>query len=165
MTLRTLLIQLSLVLVIIGCAWGRPLAPGPAAAPVRMDGLVDFLLPDGSLIVTIGVEIAATPASLAKGLMFRALADFNSGMLLVFPHADRQHLWMRNTPAALDLIFVAEDGQVLNIVPRARPLSDRTYASEGPARYAVEVRGGFAERHALTRGVRMRWHRLQNGQQ
>jgi uncharacterized membrane protein (UPF0127 family) len=68
---------------------------------------------------------------------------------------------MRNTPGSLDMIFVAPDGTVLNVAAATTPMSDRTYASSGPALYVVETRAGFAERHGVHRGDLMRWRRSQ----
>ena len=69
---------------------------------------------------------------------------------------------MENTPLPLDMIFVSEEGRVLN-VERARPFSRETIVSDGPALYNIEVRAGFAERHGIEPGLLVRWWETEDG--
>jgi uncharacterized membrane protein (UPF0127 family) len=132
-------------------------APDPLA--LRADGQLEFLCPDRPVGATIRIEIADSPATRAKGLMGRLLKDDAEGMLFIFETPASQNFWMRNTPGSLDIIFVAEDGRVLNIAEQTLPLSDRTYSSNGPASFVVEVRGGFARRFDIEQRCRIRWQR------
>jgi uncharacterized membrane protein (UPF0127 family) len=134
--------------------------PAAAAGVIRPDGVVEFLRPDGTVAASLAVEIAETPETRARGLMGRALPDDMGGMLFVFETAEIQTFWMRNTPGSLDMIFVDAGGKVLNVAVATTPMSDRTYASSGPARYVVEARAGFAERFGVRPGNAMRWRRL-----
>lgn len=137
------------------------IAPAPlAAAVVRPDGVVEMLLPNGSVAATLVVEIVETPEARARGLMGRALSDFTSGMLFIFEAAQPQTFWMRNTPGSLDMIFIDADGRVLNVAAHTTPMSDRLYASAGAALYVVEARAGFADRFGIRAGCSMRWKRL-----
>ena len=128
------------------------------AASIRGDGVVDFLRPDGSLAVTIQVEIAETEEARRLGLMGRRPGPAE-GMLFLHPDPIPLAFWMRNTPAPLDLLFVAADGTVVQIVERMHPLSDRVYRSREPVPVAVEVPAGFSERHGIVEGWRIRWRR------
>lgn len=131
----------------------------PAQSTLRHDGELTFLCADASATATISIEIANSSASHAKGLMGRTLMDDKEGMLFIFETPDIRRFWMRNTPGSLDIIFVAEDGQILNIAERTLPLSDRTYSSAGAAGYVVEVRGGFARRFGINQSCQIDWHR------
>jgi hypothetical protein len=124
---------------------------------VRTDAILDFLDPEGRLITSIAVEIAATPETHARGLMGRYLTDDNQGMLFVFPRPEPRSFWMRNTPTSLDILFINEDRKVLNVAKATRPMSDERYRSLGPARYVVEVQAGFADRYGIRKGTGIRW--------
>jgi hypothetical protein len=135
----------------------RAHALGPA---IRPEGVVEFLRPDGSVAASLAVEIAETPEARSQGLMRRVLEDYMAGMLFLFETAQPQTFWMRNTPTSLDIIFVDERSQILNIAPHTTPLSDQLYASAGPAKFVVEAKAGFADRFGIRPGHSMRWKRL-----
>jgi uncharacterized membrane protein (UPF0127 family) len=127
---------------------------------INKDGKVFFLGSNGSIIAAIDVEIADTPESRAKGLMYRELSDFSSGMLFVYQDVEPRTFWMRNTPTPLDIIFVGEDSYILNIVQKTTPMSGQLYSSKGSANYIVEVKAGFVERYGIKEGTKIRWERL-----
>jgi len=78
-------------------------------------------------------------------------------MLFVFPREAPRSFWMRNTYLPLDMLFLTEDGEIINVEPHARPLDVKPrYASEKPARYVLEVNAGFAREHGITAGQRVR---------
>jgi uncharacterized protein len=129
------------------------------ASTMRIDGNLDFVRPDGTQAVSIAIEIADTVAARTLGLMGRELPDFSEGMLFVFERNQVLSFWMRNTPAPLDIIFVSENGEILNIAHRTIPMSDILYSSAGAARYVVEVRGGFCEQFGIDQGARIQWRR------
>jgi hypothetical protein len=133
-----------------------------AATPViRPDGVAEFVQADGSVATRLVVEIAETPEERAKGLMGRRLADFTAGMIFLFEKAESQVFWMRNTPTSLDIIFIDSANRVLNIAAHTTPMSDRTYASAGPASIVVEAKAGFSDRFGIREGTLLRWKRLQ----
>jgi len=126
---------------------------------LRPDGHLQFLTPEGAVCGSITVEIADNWRTRATGLMHRTRMDDTVGMLFVYDSADHRVFWMRNTPLSLDMIFVGEDGRVLNIARSTQPLSDTRYPSAGPAKYVVEVLSGFAARYGIEEGHRVRWQR------
>ena len=136
----------------------RPAQAGPV---IRPDGAVEFVRPDGSVAARLLVEITETPEARATGLMGRVLSDHTAGMLFLFEKAEPQVFWMRNTPTSLDIIFIDAGNRVLNIAAHTTPMSDRTYASAGSARYVVEAMAGFAERFGIREGFTLRWKRFQ----
>lgn len=127
-----------------------------ARPPEAQHDQVSFLDNNHHVLATVAVEIADTHAKQTRGLMGRRLPDDDRhGMLFVFENAAPRVFWMHNTPGPLDMIFVDENGRVLNIVENAAPYSRQHHASHGPARYVVEVPGGFAARHRILPGTRM----------
>jgi len=140
--------------------WAAGPGGGAAGPVIRADGVVEMLLPDGSVAAALAVEIAETPEVRARGLMGRALGDFMTGMLFIFETAEPQTFWMRNTPGSLDMIFIDADGKVLNVAAHTTPMSDRQYSSAGPAKYVMEAKAGFADRYGIRPGCSMRWKRM-----
>jgi hypothetical protein len=154
------------VLVMVSCTLalsqaGHLICCNAQAGPaIRPEGVVEFLRPDGAVAASLVVEIAETLEARSQGLMHRMLGDYMTGMLFLFETAQPQTFWMRNTPTSLDIIFIDERSQVLNIASHTTPMSDRLYASTGPAKFVVEARAGFADRFGIRPGYAMRWRRL-----
>lgn len=109
----------------------------------------------------LNVEIAATPETRRRGLMFRTNLGENQGMLFIFPGEERRAFWMKNTLIPLDAAFFDSDGRLVNVQtmqpqPDAEDDGDyRTYPSAGPARYVVETRAGWFEERGITRYDRL----------
>jgi uncharacterized membrane protein (UPF0127 family) len=110
--------------------------------------------PSRDLVVTTGkgmahrfhVEVAANDSERAKGLMFRKELPQNGGMLFDFATAQPVAMWMKNTLIPLDMLFVAENGRVVNIAERTVPGSLVPIPSDAPVRYVIELAGGTASR-------------------
>lgn len=94
----------------------------------------------------ITAEVAATEPARARGLMFRERLAPNHGMLFVFEAAAPHCMWMRNTPLALSVAFLADDGRIVNIEDM-QPLTETAHCAARPVRFALEMeRGWFAKR-------------------
>ncbi len=87
-------------------------------------------------------EVASTPAELTRGLMQRRALPADRGMLFVFPQANRQCMWMKDTLIPLSVAFLDEQGRILNITEMA-PRSTQTHCSAGAAGYALEMNAGW----------------------
>ena len=92
------------------------------------------------------VEVAATDAERARGLMYRDRLGRDEGMLFVFDTPAYQSMWMKNTRIPLSVAFVEAGGEILSIHDM-EPHTLDSHMSAGPALYAVETnRGWFTER-------------------
>lgn len=98
------------------------------------------------------VEVAATDAQKAKGLMFREKMALNQGMLFLFQAAGDRYFWMKNTPLSLDIIFIDEAGQIVSIAEGTTPFSEKVIPSEGPAKYVLELLAGTSRRLGIKPG-------------
>jgi uncharacterized membrane protein (UPF0127 family) len=101
------------------------------------------------------VWIADTPARHARGLMWVRSLDPERGMLFLYEEPAFLSYWMQNTYVSLDLMFVAADGRIINIVERATPLSIESLPSRGPATMVLEVVAGTSERLGIRPGDRL----------
>lgn len=153
---------LALVLVLLVPFWaGAQDAPRPEC---REDRAIFATGADAPLVFS--VEIADTPETRARGLMFRRSLPEQGGMLFIYEHPQSVSFWMRNTLIPLDLIFIDETGAVRHIHPQARPLDETPIpgAAAGdpdPARLMVlEIAGGEAARLGLGRDAVLAHPRL-----
>lgn len=92
---------------------------------------------------TYTLEIARTAAERNKGLMERDSMPDDHGMIFLFPEAQEQHFWMKNTRIALDIVYVGSDGKVVS-VHHMDPYKRDTIPSDGPAQFAIELNAGQA---------------------
>ena len=105
------------------------------------------------------VEIAVTDRQHSQGLMFRQSLAKNAGMLFDYKVPTAITMWMKNTYIPLDMIFIGNDGRVINVVQRAIPFSENVISSLGKARGVLEVNGGTASRLGIMPGDKI-LHRI-----
>jgi uncharacterized protein len=106
--------------------------------------------------LAVDVEVAATPDSRSRGLMWRKELHAGQGMLFVFADEEIQRFWMRNTLIPLDMIFINSRGRIVGLVENAAPRSLLQRFVREPGRYVLEVPGGWSRTVglALARPVR-----------
>lgn len=105
------------------------------------------------------LEIAADPASRARGYMDREHVGEREGMLFIFDRADHHGIYMKNCLVPLDVIWLDD---ALNVVFVARGLEPCPPGEACPttipaarARYVLEVAGGTLAREGLSAGDRL----------
>jgi uncharacterized membrane protein (UPF0127 family) len=150
---------------VLGAALGLALAAcASAAAPEAARAVPRVVLetPEGARHV-VTVELARTPREQEQGMMHRRELAEDAGMLFVFPASERRAFWMRNTLIPLDMIFIDDGGRVAGIVENAEPLTLTPRDPGVPARYVLEVRGGWAARHGVRPGARVRFENVPLG--
>ena len=69
------------------------------------------------------VEMALTQDQQTVGLMFRKTVPEHTGMLFDWGSNRDVNMWMRNTVAPLDMLFMAPDGTVTHIAENTVPQS------------------------------------------
>ncbi len=125
---------------------GAPMELPVDAAPLTFEA-------DGET-VSFDIEIADTAERRARGLMFRTDLPQDRGMLFVFEETRPVGFWMKNTPSPLDLVFIGEDGRVIDILP-GEPFSTASIAPDGPSRFVLELNQGTSQRVGLEAGTRL----------
>jgi uncharacterized membrane protein (UPF0127 family) len=161
---RTSVVRLLKVLIITALA-----ASAPALAVLGQNDLVSFEW-DRLVIETaegerhdFRVELAISPQQRRQGLMYRRDIAADAGMLFVHSPARVASMWMRNTYIPLDMLFIAEDGEIVKIAERTVPLSLKSIYSDQPVRGVLELNGGTAARLGLERGDRVFHRAFENG--
>ena len=156
---RPALVVFAVAALAAGCGPDEaPPAPpaAPASVPFEIEGRLSFVR-DGDTLRTIDVEVADTDSTRQRGLMERTEIPPDTGMLFVFPAAERQAFYMANTPRSLDIQFYGADSTLLNVAENTVPFSTDNVFSAGPAQFVVEVPAGYTRRIGLVEGDRITW--------
>ncbi len=92
------------------------------------------------------VEMALTPDQQTVGLMFRPSVPPDGGMLFDWDAPRDSQMWMRNTIAPLDMVFINADGTIRSIAENTVPQSLAVIDSHGPVRATLELAAGTTAR-------------------
>lgn len=142
----------------------RPSQQTTSGPSFRLGGHLNILddQTGDTLFANLPIELAKTAEEIQYGMMFRK--NFNPypyGMLFFMPREEPQSFWMRNTYVPLDILYINEAHEIVSIVHQALPLNDQSLPSDGPARYVLEVPGGFCITRNIEAGDRVEWTELQ----
>ena len=143
-------------LVLVACAallaacGGDDSEPSPARAVVNVGG------------ASVTADIADDEASRARGLSGRDRLDADAGMLFVLP-GDAPSFWMKDMRFPIDIVWI-KGGRVVDVTADVPPPAGTnealaTYSPDRPANRALEVNAGWAARHGVERGDRVRVRR------
>lgn len=102
------------------------------------------------------IEVADTLDERAQGLMNRESMSAGAGMLFVFEETGPVSFWMQNTLIPLDMLFVGQDGTVLNIHHNAVPHDTTPIPSKYDVRYVLEINGGMSRAMGISEGSTLR---------
>ncbi len=148
MTMQQKVLVMLIALVLAAC---EPAVPSKAAAGTPQSLSTQSLMLVGgpsATTLSLTVEIADDAAEQEQGLMFRPRLPDNYGMLFVWPAAQRNVFWMKNTPEPLDLLFF-DNGRLVATIAYAKPF-DETPLDPGVASdWVLEMPAGFAAAHQL----------------
>lgn len=90
------------------------------------------------------LEVADDDFERSRGLQNRDRLGTNEGMLFIFKEEEDRNFWMFNTRIPLDIAFLNEDKEIINIEYSTTPLnSEITYRSTKPAMYVIETNAGW----------------------
>lgn len=154
---------LSLALLCLACSpqgqaeTAAPASQTSARHPVSGLEVIPLTVTSGNRKHAFRVEVAASGPEQSRGLMFRTELPPNEGM--IFPYKSPQILgfWMKNTPLPLDIIFIDEDGRIINIAAETTPYSLDSVYSTGPAMAVLELAGGRAAQLGIKPGDKVAW--------
>ena len=131
----------------------------PATHPVSGLKVVPLTVTSGGKAHRFRVEVADTPESQARGMMFRTELGPDEGMVFNYDGTTAQSFWMKNTPLPLDIIFVGPDGTISNIAANTVPYSLDPVYSVGSVLGVLELAGGRAAELGIEAGDRVEWPR------
>jgi uncharacterized membrane protein (UPF0127 family) len=105
----------------------------------------------------LNVEVATTPATQEKGLMFRKSLGPDTGMLFPMDPPKIASFWMKNTLIPLDMLFIRTDGSIAFIGANAEPHSRIPVSAGIPVAAVLELAGGRAAALGIREGDRVNW--------
>ncbi|MCL3883559.1 DUF192 domain-containing protein [Marivita sp. GX14005] len=127
--------------------------PAGAEAPCRDDSV--YLRGDWGR-ARITVDLADTPETRSRGLMFVEEVPTMGGMLFVYEQPQPVAFWMKNTLIPLDMLFADAGGTIRRVHHEAQP-GDLTAIPGGEdIQFVLEINGGLAARLGIGAGSEMR---------
>lgn len=153
------ILTVGLILSFIGCEGKKTenTSNQPKGRTITIVDELTFINKGGEDISTISIALADEPDERNQGLMDVNEMGQDEGMLFIFDNEEPQAFWMANTPLPLDIMYVNNDSVIVRIYQNTTPFSQTTLPSEAPARYVVETNGGYALRHGITEGDKIRF--------
>jgi uncharacterized protein len=141
---REVFFALLFVFLAVGCQQRRDSAASDA-----------FALPTAQLKIgnaPVEAEIADTPTSSERGLMYRSSMAENHGMLFVFDNPRKATFWMKNTKIPLSIAYIDKAGKILEI-KSMKPFDETIVPSAtDKVGYALEMNDGWFNRHGISAG-------------
>jgi hypothetical protein len=123
---------------------------------------------DGGIVVAKGhkflAEVARTPREQQLGLMHRQSLAKDRCMIFLYEEDGNHRIWMKNCLIALDVVWIKEDGTVVETSENTPPCSPMrgddcpTYGGTVAARHFVEFPAGTLRRLGLRKGDRLGWN-------
>ena len=131
---------------------------GQAIVPTPSINVANVVLqPKAAASVIYTVEVAQTMDEKRTGLMHRENLPDNHGMWFIFDEDVQDPFWMKDTPLALDLIFVDKDYKVVDIIANATPNSELLLVPHQKYRYVLEAKAGAAALAKLAVGDKLEY--------
>lgn len=97
------------------------------------------------------IEIANTFELRKKGLMNIKNISDDYGMFFAWEYAKTQCMWMKNTPAELNVAYINKNGKITEI-HHMEPFSEVSVCSSKPVLYALEVKKGWFKHNKIQVG-------------
>ena len=99
------------------------------------------------------VSVADTVQARQQGLSGRSGLALDEGMLFVFPQDGKYGFWMKDMRFSIDILWLNASGTVVYMAQNVSPDSfPKSFESDVPARYVLELPAGYAEAHSVAIG-------------
>ena len=109
----------------------------------------------------VRVEVKILAADIMRGMMFREKLDPDRGMMFLHKPPGKYAYWMYQIKIPLDIIWMDEQGNIVEISPNTPPCPQATasqcpvYGGSKVAQVVLELPGGMAAKYGLTTGMRV----------
>lgn len=160
MSLRPLPVALLAAFCLLPACGGVDGAPR-LTAEEKAKGLIPVTITSKSGTHLFKAETARTPDQQQRGLMFRTdLTDQSAMLFAPYPPEGggprEASFWMKNTPTALDIIFIRADGTIARI-GRGEPFDETPVSSSEPVAAVLELKAGRAAALGIVEGDKVSW--------
>lgn len=103
------------------------------------------------------VSVANNDKDMENGLMWVNDLPKNYGMIFEFKKEQMVFMWMKNTKIPLDMLFIDDDGKIVNIKKLAQPESLDIISSTKPVKKVLEINGGLSDQLGIEIGDQIRY--------
>ena len=90
----------------------------------------------------LSLELADNEQKRSYGLMNREDMRPNSGMLFIWKDSQIRKFWMKNTHFNLDLFFLNNHGEIIEIYKNAKAFDETIIKSKEKVKYVLEMNAG-----------------------
>ena len=90
----------------------------------------------------LSLEIADNEQKRSYGLMNRKDMKSNLGMLFIWKNRQIRNFWMKNTHFNLDLFFLNNQGEIIEIYKNAKAFDETNIKSQNEIKFVVELKSG-----------------------
>lgn len=125
---------------------GQAAAPDPSGPQPELPKEKLVIAGHGGPDHVFDVEMALTQDQQTVGEMFRPTVPADGGMLFDWGFPRQSQMWMRNTIASLDMVFINQDGTIRSIAEDTTPRSLAVIDSHGSVRATLELAAGTTAR-------------------
>lgn len=104
---------------------------------------------------TFEARVASTPEARQKGLSGVTTLGGDQALLFIFASSDTYRLWMKDMLISIDVVWLDESQRVISTMTNLTPDSyPKTFSSDAPARYALELPAGTVEQKNIKKDDR-----------
>ncbi len=90
----------------------------------------------------LSLDLADNEQKRSYGLMNREDMRPNSGMLFIWKDSQIRNFWMKNTHFNLDLFFLNNHGEIIEIYKNAKAFDETNIKSKEKVKYVLEMNAG-----------------------
>lgn len=145
-------------LILTSCENAKTPKPTQVEIIFKKDGeLSIYKAQTDSLLQQIDIEIADTAYKRETGLMYRNELGKQQGMLFIFEEAQYLAFYMKNTKISLDIIYINEDKEIINIFENTLVMDETALASKSIAKYVLELNAGKVQKWGIEIGDYIRF--------
>ena len=90
----------------------------------------------------LSLDLADNEQKRSYGLMNRQDMRPNSGMLFIWKDSQIRNFWMKNTHFNLDLFFLNNHGEIIEIYKNAKAFDETNIKSKEKVKYVLEMKAG-----------------------
>lgn len=98
------------------------------------------------------IEIAITEKERSRGLMYRKELKQTEGMLFLYPEKQIIKMWMKNTLIPLDMIFINNNGKIIDIFKMTIPKDLTPIGPDVKLKGVLEINGGLTSYLNINKG-------------
>jgi uncharacterized protein len=126
----------------------------PTGPPALPRGWVSF--PDARGEPRVAIEIADTPSSRERGLMYRTDMPEDQGMIFSWADEAERSFWMHDTCIPLDMLYIGKDNIIEGVLEQVPVMDESPRAVPCPVAHVLELNAGWTRRHGVAPGQRVR---------